>query len=199
MIVHHKHNSQGSNDDSPVVTYCLALPYLPGGIELAKKFEGHIGVNIIRPTDPSYPEYIVIFRFNTYENLTKWERSQIRKDWLAKGKEVVESELMVQKQRGVEVRFAPHSGTRNINADKARAAMLPPPRYKMAILMTGIIFILLNIVVPQIRQLTMGLPILLGTFVGVAIIVLLMNYVIMPPLTKLLRPWLDKKSLWDLG
>jgi antibiotic biosynthesis monooxygenase (ABM) superfamily enzyme len=45
----------------------------------------------------------------------------------------------------------------------------------------------------------MGLPILLGTFVGVAIIVLLMNYVIMPPLTKLLRPWLDKKSLWDLG
>ena len=75
--------------------------------------------NIIRPTDPSNPEYIVILRFNIYENLTKWERSQIRKEWLAKAKAVGESEPMVQKQTGVEVWFTPHSSTRNINADKA--------------------------------------------------------------------------------
>jgi antibiotic biosynthesis monooxygenase (ABM) superfamily enzyme len=80
--------------------------------------------------------------------------------------------------------------------DKAPITQPPPPRYKMAIVMTGIIFILLNIVIPQIRQLTIGLPTLLSTFLGVAIMVMLMNYVIMPPLTKLLRPWLDKKGLF---
>jgi uncharacterized protein len=75
----------------------------------------------------------------------------------------------------------------------------PPPRYKMAIVMTGVIFVLLNTVVPLIRQLTMAFPTLLSTFVGVAIMVLFMTYVIMPSLTKLLRPWLAKKSFWDLG
>jgi antibiotic biosynthesis monooxygenase (ABM) superfamily enzyme len=57
---------------------------MDGRIHEAMKFERHMGVNIIRPTDPSYPKYIVIFRFNTYENLTKWERSEIRKEWLVK-------------------------------------------------------------------------------------------------------------------
>jgi antibiotic biosynthesis monooxygenase (ABM) superfamily enzyme len=75
--------------------------------------------------------------------------------------------------------------------DKAHITS-PPPRYKMAILMTGVIFVLINTLLPQIRQLTMGLPVLLSTLVGVAIMVVLMNYVIMPSLTKLLRPWLAK-------
>jgi hypothetical protein len=43
---------------------------------------------------------------------------------------------------------------------------------------------------------TMGLPILLSSFVGVSIMVLLMMYVIIPLLTKLLRPWLTKKRLF---
>jgi hypothetical protein len=97
---------------------------------------------------------------------------------------VTEGEPMVEKQTGPELWFNPHSGTGNINGDDKAPAALPspsslpqPPRYKMAILMTGIIFILLNIVVTQILQLTMELPSLLSTFVGIAIIVLLMTYV----------------------
>jgi uncharacterized protein len=91
--------------------------------------------------------------------------------------------------------FTVGSSPGNINSDKA-PAMLPPPRYKIAIVMTGVIFVLLNILVPVIRQLTVGLPNLLSTVVGVAMMVLLMTYVIMPPLTKLLRPWLTEKRLF---
>ena len=54
----------------------------------------------------------------------------------------------------------------------------------------------LNSLLPVIRQLTMGLPILLSSFVGVSIMVLLMMYVIIPLLTKLLTPWLTKKRLF---
>jgi antibiotic biosynthesis monooxygenase (ABM) superfamily enzyme len=54
----------------------------------------------------------------------------------------------------------------------------------------------LNSLLPVIRQLTMGLPILLSSFVGVSIMVLLTMYVIIPLLTKLLRPWLTKKRLF---
>jgi antibiotic biosynthesis monooxygenase (ABM) superfamily enzyme len=89
--------------------------------------------------------------------------------------------------------FSVGSSLGNTNSDKAHAALPPPPRYKMVILVTGVIFVLINTLLPQIRQLTMGLPVLLSTLVGVAIMVLLMNYVIMPSLTKLLRPgWVRK-------
>jgi uncharacterized protein len=33
--------------------------------------EGSMGIDIIRPIDKSKLEYVVIFRFNNYENLTK--------------------------------------------------------------------------------------------------------------------------------
>jgi antibiotic biosynthesis monooxygenase (ABM) superfamily enzyme len=69
----------------------------------------------------------------------------------------------------------------------------PSPRYKMAIVTMGVIFVLLNSVLPLVQQLTFGIPNLLSTFVTVVIVVLLMTYVIMPPLTRLLGPWLTDK------
>jgi len=94
--------------------------------------------------------------------------------------------------------FSVGSSLGNSNSDKVHAALSPPPppQYKMAIVMTGVIFLLLNTLVPVIRQLTTGLPNLLSTLVGVAIMVLLMTYVIMPSLTKLLRPWMTEKRFF---
>src|SRR3712207_314532 len=54
----------------------------------------------------------------------------------------------------------------------------------------------LNSLLPVIRQLIIGLPILLSTFVGLSIMFLLMTYVIIPLWTKLWRPWLRKKRLF---
>lgn len=63
--------------------------WMDGIIHEAIKFEGHMGVNIISPSDAlSNPEYVIIFRFNTYENLMRWEKSDIRKEWLEKSKNV---------------------------------------------------------------------------------------------------------------
>jgi len=152
----------------------------------AMKFEGHMGVNIIRPTNMSdNPEYVLIFRFDSHVNLVKWENSQIRDEWLQKGTQVTEGDPIVEKQTGLEVWFTPSSGN---------AAPNLPPRYKLAIVITGIIFVLVSTILPQIRQATSGLPVLLSTFVGVVIMVLLMTYVIMPLATRLLKPWLSKKT-----
>jgi len=204
MTLPHEDNNQGSNDGPVTVIVTRKArkgkisefeEWMDGITHEAMRFEGHMGVNVIRPTDPSNPEYIVIFRFNSYENLAKWEKSEIRKEWLAKSKAVSEGEPMVEKQTGLEFWFTPHSGSGSINADNPPATA-PPPRYKMAIVITGIIFLLIYTVLPQIRELTSGLPSLLSTLVGVAIIVLLMTYVIMPAVTRLLRPWLSKKRLY---
>jgi uncharacterized protein len=172
--------------------------WMDGIIHEAMKFEGHMGVNVIRPSDLSNPEYVIIFRFNTFENLAKWENSEVRREWLAKSKEVAEGEPIIEKQTGLEFWFTPRSRTgRSVNGDKAPTTPIaPPPRYKMAIVITAVIFILVSILLPQIRQVTTGLHIHLSTFIGVVIMVLLMTYVIMPSVTRLLGPWLSKKRLF---
>jgi uncharacterized protein len=172
--------------------------WMDGIVHESLKFEGHLGVNIIRPVDHSRPEYVIIFRFNTLDNLLKWEKSQARKDWLEKSKDVVEGEDKVQKFTGLEFWFTPRSPYRakdeaNKNEDTSPPGNVPP-RYKMAIVTIGIIFVLLYTLLPQIRQLTETLPLLLSNLLGVIIMVLLMTYLIMPSVTRLLKPWLFKKK-----
>ncbi len=165
--------------------------WMDGIIHEAMKFEGHMGVNIIRPSDlSSNPEYVIVFRFNTYENLAKWESSDIRKEWLKKSADVTEGEPKTEIQTGLEFWFTPLARNRN------NEQVLLPPRYKMAIVTGGVVFVLLSTLLPQIRQLTATLPALISTLVGVAVMVLLMTYVIMPLVTKLLKPWLSKKKLF---
>lgn len=175
--------------------------WMDGIIHEAMRFEGHMGVNVIRPSDLSNPEYIIIFRFNTFENLARWENSEARREWIAKSKEVAEGEPVVEKQTGLEIWFTPRSRSGvsikgdNASSTSTRTAPIAPPRYKMAIVITAVIFVLVSILLPQIRQLTAGLHIHLSTFLGVVIMVLLMTYVIMPSITRLLGPWLSKKRL----
>jgi antibiotic biosynthesis monooxygenase (ABM) superfamily enzyme len=57
--------------------------WMDGIIHEAMRFEGHMGVNVIRPSDLSNPEYVIIFRFNTFENLARWENSEVSREWIA--------------------------------------------------------------------------------------------------------------------
>ena len=184
------------NDDEPVTVIVTRTAkkgrirefeeWMEGIIHEAMRFEGHMGVNIIRPQDPSQPEYVIIFHFNSHVNLQKWERSQERKKWLDRGRDVIEGEPKVEMQSGLEFWFTP---------SRSRRA-LAPPRYKMAVVTVGIIFVLLSTLIPFIQQVVEGLPFLLRTLLVVAIMVLLMTYVVMPAVTRVLRPWLyNRKEL----
>ena len=70
----------------------------------------------------------------------------------------------------------------------------PPPRYKMVIVTIPIISILLLTLVPQIHVLTemLLIPYAIRLVIAITITVLLMTYVIMPLVTKALKPWLFK-------
>jgi uncharacterized protein len=52
--------------------------WMNGIVHESLKFKGHLGVNIIKSVEQSRPEYVIIFRFNTLDNLLKWEKSQKR-------------------------------------------------------------------------------------------------------------------------
>ena len=150
--------------------------------------EGSMGVEIIRPTErESKPEYVIIFRFNNYDNLTRWENSSIRNEWLRKGRELVEADPEIQKLTGFEFWFTPYS-----RRSSGLAPLVPPPRYKMVIVTIPVISVLLLTLVPQIHVVTemLSIPYSVRFVIAITITVIMMTYLIMPLLTKLLRPWL---------
>jgi antibiotic biosynthesis monooxygenase (ABM) superfamily enzyme len=202
-------NFAQNQDDGPITVIVTRIAkkgrikefedWMDGIVHESLKFEGHLGVNIIRPVEQSRPEYVIIFRFNTLDNLLKWEKSQERREWLEKSKDVVEGEDKVQKFTGLEFWFTPRSPHRvkheaKNNEDTVLAANVPP-RYKMVMVTVSTLFVLLHTLIPPIRQLTETLPLLLSDLLGVTITVFLMTYLIMPSVTRSLKPWLYKKNL----
>jgi uncharacterized protein len=169
--------------------------WLSGVSKEVSRQEGSMGIDIIRPTpnttnSKSKSEYIVIFRFNSYENLEKWEKSPIRNEWLQKGRKLAEPDYDVQKMTGLEFWFTPYFK----DESSPLIPLQPPPRYKMVIVTVPVISILLLTLVPQINFLTeiLSIPFPVRLVIALTIIVLLMTYVIMPLLTKLLKSWLFK-------
>ena len=168
--------------------------WLSGISKEVSRQEGSMGIDIIKPTpnisNKSKPEYVIIFRFNTYENLDKWEKSPIRHEWLQKGRKLAESDYDVQKMTGLEFWFTPYFK----DESSPMIPLQPPPRYKMVIVTIPVISILILTLVPQIHFLTemLSIPFPIRLVIALTITVLLMTYVIMPLLTKLLKPWLFK-------
>jgi uncharacterized protein len=168
--------------------------WLSGISKEVSRQEGSMGIDIIKPTpnisNKSKPEYVIIFRFNTYENLDKWEKSPIRHEWLQKGRKLAELDYDVQKMTGLEFWFTPYFN----DESSPMIPLQPPPRYKMVIVTIPVISILLMTLVPQIHFLTemLSIPFPIRLVIALTITVLLMTYVIMPLLTKLLKPWLFK-------
>ncbi len=166
--------------------------WLSGISKEVSRQEGSMGIDIIRPTNNNKAklEYVVIFRFNNYDNLTKWEKSPVRNEWIQKGRKLVEADPDVQKLTGFEFWFTP-----NFKDESSPMIPLnPPPRYKMVIVTIPVISILLLTLVPQIYILTelLSIPFPIRLVIAITITVLLMTYVIMPLLTKLLKSWLFK-------
>jgi uncharacterized protein len=168
--------------------------WLSGISKEVSRQEGSMGIDIIKPTpnisNKSKPEYVIIFRFNTYENLDKWEKSPIRHEWLQKGRKLAESDYDVQKMTGLEFWFTPYFN----DESSPMIPLNPPPRYKMVIVTIPVISIMLMTLVPQIHFLTemLSIPFPVRLVIALTITVLLMTYIIMPLLTKLLKPWLFK-------
>jgi antibiotic biosynthesis monooxygenase (ABM) superfamily enzyme len=163
--------------------------WLSGISKEVSRQEGFMGTDIIRPaSNSSKLEYVIIFRFDNYDNLTKWEESSIRNEMLQKGRKLVEADPHVQKLTGLEFWFTPY-----FKDDSS--TMIPvtaPPRHKMVIVTIPVISILLVTLVPQIHLLTelLSIPYPIRLVIAITITVILMTYLIMPLLTKLLRSWL---------
>lgn len=153
---------------------------LLGTIAAAMTFEGHLGVNVFRPTTTMNSEYRVIFKFDHLSNLRRWEESEIRREWLAQMEDLTLGLAKIQVLTGLETWFT-LPGQRTIT---------PPPRYKMAIITWLAIFFLIVGINILFGAFLNSLPMLLRSFILTVTLVSLMTYVVMPRMTQLFAEWL---------
>ncbi|MDX2215171.1 MAG: antibiotic biosynthesis monooxygenase [Oculatellaceae cyanobacterium bins.114] len=183
-----------TNEDNHQVTAVISHIVRPGreqgyeewfhGIAAdARKFKGHLGVSAIRPHDHAHPEYVVILKFDHYNHLKQWMKSDVRREWLERLQPLIEKPETVQTLTGLETWFTV--------SDKPLKS--PPPRYKMFMVTWLGVFITLAILSRLLAPLLTKLPLLLSQLVITGLVVLCLTYWIMPRLTKLFQRWLYPK------
>lgn len=145
----------------------------------ARTFKGHLGVSTIRPRDHAHPEYVVILKFDCYNNLKTWLESDVRQAWIERLQPLIEKPESIQTLTGLETWFSLPS-----------QPLKAPPRYKMAFVTWLGVFITLAILSRLLAPLLVGLPVLLIQLITTGLVVFLLTYLIMPRLTKLFRNWL---------
>jgi len=143
----------------------------------ALKFPGHMGVNVILPSGAE-PEYVVIFRFDTYEHLRAWQESDIRRELLRKAEPFRETPPSYRLESGLEYWFSPPG------------VPASPPRWKMALVTVLGVWPTSTLVSWLLTPLIGGLPSALRGLLTSVGIVILLTWVIMPLLVKILKRWL---------
>lgn len=147
-----------------------------------KKFPGYMDITMIRPqsTGPNKSkEYVLIIRFDTYEHVDAWEKSDVRNKWIDKAKDMTE-QVSNQKITGLEYWFP--------LPEIPKASM--PPKYKMITVTTLSIFPLSVVINLIFNMVPFQLPFLLRGLLVSIVLVSLMTYIVMPFMTSLFRGWL---------
>ena len=149
----------------------------------SKSLKGYIGSTIQRPP-PGSTEYTSIFRFDTVDNLRKFEGSELRSRYLREVVDCVEADAIWKKYTGLEFWFSPPKGT-----------IIPQPsRLRMALVTLAVVFGLV-VSIGQIVNMVAGeVPSYIRLFVTISIEIFLMTYVLMPRITRLLSKWIYPSS-----
>jgi antibiotic biosynthesis monooxygenase (ABM) superfamily enzyme len=143
----------------------------------AVRFGGQ-GASVITPDASMRTHRVVVCRFANEDSLKAWEESEEHNRLMQEAEEF--STPRLQRATGLETWFTlPGEG-----------AMVPPPRWKMALVtLIGIyppVVVLLALVVPRVE----AWPLLARAAVIPLVLVPLLTYIIMPLLSRLLRDWL---------
>jgi len=157
--------------------------WLSGISQKAMMFEGHLGRNILRPASGSNQEYAVIFSFNSYENLKRWEESAIRAEWVQRAADFTTGNPGIKRVSGLEYWFTlPECPLET-----------PPARYKMVIVTFIALFPLVNLVGMTLNPLIGDFHRFICLGIEVMIIVVLMDFFAMPLIIRLFSGWLHRE------
>jgi len=159
------------------------------GINLAHRYPGFLGSGWVRGSEDS-ATWNMLYRFSNPASLEAWENSDERTEWLEAGTDLV-LDAQVEKRTGIEGWFDTLQ-----QVPPGTPALLPPPRWKQAISIWLGFFpinlaftLILPWLVPGWGDIATPLRVLLTTLA----LTPLMAYFVLPWVTRMLRPWLQKQ------
>ena len=152
---------------------------MSGTTKDAMKFKGHLGANIIRPIKAG-DYYRIVFKFDSMKNYLVWEGSEIRQQWMDRhiGLELGEQEVEILS--GLETWFTM----------PGEEALVPPPKYKMMIIVWMSIFSLSLLIYYCLTPFISKLHYIVQMAITTLTLVSLMTYIVMPLMAKLFHRWL---------
>lgn len=148
----------------------------------ARQYEGNIAATVIGPDQAG--EYRVLHLFRDLAALESWLGSAQRAELLRAAEPLLERPPAVLRT-GLETWFRlPSDGP----------AILPPPRWKMWVTSVVAIYPLVVIFLAWVSPHINGWPLAVRAAVFPLVLLSLMTYLVMPNVTRLLRPWLARRS-----
>ncbi|WP_290701731.1 antibiotic biosynthesis monooxygenase [Amphritea sp.] len=156
--------------------------WISGVIDAASVYPGHQGSNVLRPSAATGNRYVLIYRFDNYENCQNWEGSVKRKEWLEKLEPLIDGEAEVQRGTGLEFWF---------DLPELPVNKHPSP-HKMALVLITVVYVLVIMLNLLLGPLLVDTNLWLKSAVIVILQVVLMTYLVMPRVTRLIHSWLFK-------
>jgi len=150
-----------------------------GMVAEMKNYKGFLGAEIIPPETPQ-GEYQFIFRWASQKDLNIWDASAAHAEWLQRLGDVAEGDPEYRLLSGLEAWFSP----------AAIPGIKTPSRLKMAFISWIGIFPTVVLLQATFAPLISGWHPLLQIAAFSALMIILMTWVVMPVLTRLLRPLL---------
>lgn len=182
-----------SASDDPPVTVAVSRRIKPGSEQafeqfvtelsaVAMSFKGHLGANIFRPTYPGDNEYRIIFKFDHRSNYQRWLDSAARRQLMERSCQFLQQAPTLEVIDGLETWFTlpgqPSPGH--------------PARYKMALVTWLALFPLVTLLLWLLGDWLASMPLVPRTALLTLLVVALMSWVVMPPMTRLFQRWLYK-------
>jgi antibiotic biosynthesis monooxygenase (ABM) superfamily enzyme len=149
----------------------------------AVHFTGFLGSTLFRPASSADPEYRIVFKFRSREDLERWQHSPQRTQHLDAIEDCLDAPDSTEVMSGLVAWFSL----------PGQNPVKPPPKYKMAVVAWLAIFPLITLVSWLFGTTLSHIPLLPRTLLMTIPITLLMTYVLMPALTRLLASWLFPK------
>lgn len=181
-------------EPTPPVTLVVAREVKPGSeaafeawargiIAAGSAFPGHQGASILR-RGVGQREYVLVVRFATFEDLRRWEESDVCRAHVEACTPLITGPAHLQTSTGLETWFDLPD----------RPGTAPPPKWKMALAtflgIYPLIVTLSYVLGPRLAD----LPVPLRTLAMSSLLVPSMTWVVMPRVTQLLRGWLYPRS-----
>jgi uncharacterized protein len=153
--------------------------FLEGIIAAASRYPGHLGVEVFRPSGPG-GEYRIVYRFDSAAHLRDWLDSDEHARWLERAEAHAAGPIRRQFLTGLETWFTL----------PAEPGTPPPPPYKMALVTWILIFPLITAIIYFLGPTLARIPLVPRLAITTGIAVPVMTWVLMPRVTRLLKPWL---------